>query len=945
MKTKPLVMLCWVQVVVAAVLVLFNLASILTRPWTGFDYSRPRKVVTVVTPASPAERAGVREGDRIVSFNGHVVGRDVGPLWMARADQPIPLVIERGGVVKQLTIHPVTAEAARQDQLGRGPRLAFPAINGYLSIALHAWMLALAVALLVLRPDNGDARIAALVAASWAGGSFLFRAAGFGVLLQSVPAFLRTPVLFADSLFSGLFFAFCVHLAMRFPSERVKLHRAWQVLPYLVAMPVFIETWAHSARRLRGDIRPASLPWNDAYSTVGVVMLAACLVFLAVRYLRIEDVNARRRIRLMFLAMLPPCLAFFLGYVVGALQLGYHWEAGVRLLHTPVTILGSAIFAYAVVRHRIFNIRVLVRRSLQYALARGTLLALMSLPVLGLAWFLYAHRSESLSALLTGTPAVYVLIILPLVLVIRYRKTLLELVDRRFFREQYDARRLLLQVVSIIRNGSDMLALSRAALDEIDRALHPKHLSLWQLDPDGEALHRGFAVGVEPAVLGRREEATAEGGRLYAKGTLATLLSADDEPLDVHARATRALLKRLPEPERHWLRDADANLIVPLLIEHRLVGMMVLGERKSEEPYGREDRELLRTLAAQLALTLDYTRLKQSPSLVWSPSAPVHLHLSDALQLCPKCGRCYEQDATKCEYDGQTLVPESGVSRVIEDKYVIDKLLGRGGMGSVYLATQTRLNRPVAIKVLLSHLVGSSSMRSRFEREARIVARLRHPSIVTIHDFGVLHSGHAYLVMEYLDGDTLRRTITSGPQPYQRAIDLVTPVGQAVDAAHRAGVIHRDLKPENIMIVKEHDAQFTPRVLDFGLAKMTGPIGENDQTLVQSNHSAGVVGTLMYMAPEVLSGHVADARSDQYSLAIIAYELLAGEHPLGMATSLASVVRGHTETPLLPIRERVNVPAAMSEALDRALAKRPQDRFATIGEFVAAFGSAGVHAG
>jgi predicted Ser/Thr protein kinase len=928
MKMKPLVMLCWVQVVVAAVLVLFNFVSVVTRPWTGFDYSRPRKVVTLVTPRSPAESAGVREGDRIISYNGHVVGRDVGPLWMARAGQPIPLTIERNGVVEQLTIRPITAEASRQDHIGRGLRLTLPAINGYLSIALHLWMLALAVALLVLRPDNGDARVAALLAAAWAGGSFLFRAAGFGALLQNVPEVVRAGVLFADSLFSGLFFAFCVHLAMRFPSERVKVHRAWQALPYIVALPVFIETWAHSARRLAGDVRPASLPWRDAYSTVGVVMLAASLILLAVRSVRIDDVNARRRIRVIFLAMLPPCLAFFLGYLVGALQLGHQWEAGVRLLHTPATILGSAIFAYAVVRHRIFNIRVLVRRSLQYALARGTLLALMSLPVIGLAGFLYVHRSESLAVLLTGTPAVYVLIILPLVLVIRYRRKLLELVDRRFFREQYDARRLLLQVVSIIRGGSDMLALSRAALDEIDRALHPKHLSLWQLDPEGEALHRGFSnesTPVEP---------------LPARGTLATLLSADDDPFDVHSRHTRALLKRLPEPERHWLRDSDAYLIVPLLIEQRLVGMMVLGERKSEEPYSREDRELLRMLGAQLALTLDYTRLKQSPSLVWSPStstAPVHLHLSDALQLCPKCGRCYAQEDTTCEIDGQTLVPESGVPRVIEDKYVITKLLGRGGMGSVYLATQKRLNRPVAIKVLLSHLVGSASMRSRFEREARIVARLRHPSIVTIHDFGVLHSGHAYLVMEYLDGDTLRRTITSGPQPFDRAIELVTPVGQAVDAAHRAGVIHRDLKPENIMIVREHDAQMTPRVLDFGLAKMTGPIGEDEQTLVQSNHSAGIVGTLMYMAPEVLSGHVADARSDQYSLAIIAYELLAGEHPLGMATSLASVVRGHTETAVMPIRERVNVPKAMSEALERALAKKPQERFATMGEFVTAF--------
>jgi serine/threonine-protein kinase len=148
-------------------------------------------------------------------------------------------------------------------------------------------------------------------------------------------------------------------------------------------------------------------------------------------------------------------------------------------------------------------------------------------------------------------------------------------------------------------------------------------------------------------------------------------------------------------------------------------------------------------------------------------------------------------------------------------------------------------------------------------------------------------------------------------------------------------VIHRDLKPENIMIVREHDARMTPRVLDFGLAKLTGPIGENDATQVQSGQSAGIVGTLMYMAPEVLSGHIADARADQYSLAIIAYEMLAGEHPLGMATDLASVVRGHTDLPMTPIAERARVPRNVASAIDRALSKKPADRFESVGEFVA----------
>ena len=919
MKTKPLVLLCWMLVGLAVVTVLLNVHSQWTRPAPGFDYSRRTGKVLSVLGGGPADAAGIRVDDRVLSINGHAIGPEVYPFFFVRAGETVPVVLERGTV--QMTT--VSQQALRRVQLRHGGVDAFVAVNGYLNFPVHFWMLGLGIALLLLRPDSKDARLAALTLVSWAGSMFMYRAYGFGATLREMPPLVRAPLLVVDGVFAAGFFALCVHFALVFAGKR---RGWWEAIPYAVALPVFIETVANNFSRLRGNVRPLDLVLLDAYSSVGTMMLLAALIILIVRLVRSHEANRRRRLQLVFLSMLPGSAAFIIGYTFSMLQLGHMLRAGAALLHVPATMLGSGIFTYAVIRHRMFNIRVLVRRSIQYALAKGTLLALMTLPVVGLATFLYLHRGDSLAVLLTGTPAMYVVVLLPLVLVISYRKRLLESLDRRFFREQYDARRVLLHVVSIIRGGSDMLALSRAALDEIDRALHPRHISLWQADPEGAALHRGFWRG--------EEERVAE--PLNAHGTLATLLSGDEDPLDVYGHATRAVLGRLPETERDWLRAAGAHLLVPLLIEERMVGLLVLGERKSEEPYSSEDRELLRTLGAQLALTLDYTRLKQSPSLVWSPlsGAPLHLHLTDALQLCPRCGRCYSPDERTCELDDQQLVPESGVPRIIEDKYVVTRLLGRGGMGSVYLANQKRLNRNVAVKVLLSHLVGSSSMRSRFEREARIVARLQHPAIVTIHDFGVLPSGHAYLVMEYLDGDTLRKTINGGAQPLDAARAILRPIGEAIDTAHRAGIVHRDLKPENIMLC---GAGPPVRVLDFGLAKMSGPIGENEQTLVQSGHSAGVVGTLMYMAPEVLSGHVAEPRSDQYSLGIIAWELLAGVHPLGHATDLASVVRGHTDRPMIPIRERVpSLPLPVAEAIGRALSKKPDERFSTVAEFVAA---------
>ena len=931
-------MFCWTQLALCALFVALNFVSMVGRPWLGVDYSRTRGLVSDIVEGSPAERAGLLEGDRILSLHGSLIGPEIHPLYFARAGEPVTVVIERNGAVRSLSVVPVTQEEMRRDHLQRGPRRAIPAIASYLSFPLHVWMLGTGVALLALRPGNKDARLAALAFASWAGGTFMFRLAGFDAIVGWFPAALRPLLMGVDAAFIAGFFSFALHFAVVFPSERTHARLRWQLLPYVAAIPIFIEVWANGLRRLRGDPRPAVMPWTDAYSVLGAGLLTAALATLAVRYFGMEDVNPRRRLRLILVAMLPASIAFVLGLVVPMLPVGYEWQYAVRLLHIPSMLIGAAVFAYAVLRHRMFNIRVLVRRSLQYALARSTLLVLMSLPLVGLGLFLYRHRGDSLEAVLTGAPWVYLALLVALVLVGVYRKRVFDVLDRRFFREQYDARQLLLHVVSMIRSGSDLLVLSRAALDEVDRALHPKHISLWQLEADGKMLHRGFAL--DPS-----RNATA--GPLDADGTLARLLSTEDDPLDVHGRASRPLLRRLPEGDRDWLTASGAHLVVPLLIDGRLVGLMVLGERKSEEPYSREDRELLRLLGGQLALTLDYSRLKQSPSLVWSPSSTTHppglvLHPDDALRLCPRCQRCFPADAISCESDGEQLVPEPGVPRVIEEKYVVTRLLGRGGMGAVYQATQTRLNRPVAIKVLLAHLVGSATMRTRFEREARIVARLRHPGIVTIHDFGVLPSGHAYLVMEYLDGDTLRRTIRSGAQPQDRALALIRPIAAAVDSAHRAGVVHRDLKPENIMLVRDLHEHSAPRVLDFGLAKMAVQAGEDDETLaqgtLQSSHSAGVVGTLMYMAPEVLSGHAADARADQYSLGLIAYELLAGEHPLGTATDLASVVRGHTEVPMIPIRSRASVAPHVGAAIDRALAKKPAERFGSVAEFLRALG-------
>ncbi len=924
MQRSRLENFCWSQVAIGAVLLTISVANSFSRPALQMSWSSNSGLITEVREGGAARNAGLRVGDRIESFDGDRVGGSLVPLHRAAAGRPVEVRYLRDGVSHQTRLLPPTLWDARMQSLALGGSDAFWALSGFLSIPVNLWMFAIGIAVLALRGQSKDANLSALTFLYWACGNFLVNATGLGSLIESWPVALRLILYLADGFFVAGFFATCLHFAFIFPStDTVTQGRRWlPFLPYIAAATIFLESSLVALARV-GSVAPP--PSADMfYSFVGPAMLLLACGLLVRNARRAEEANTKRRLKLIVLALFPGVLSFLVLLVLDQLDAPASVRQFAWLVNWLSVIAASWIYAYAVIRHRLFDIRLLVRRSLQYALARTTVLALMTLPAIALAAFLFSHRNESLSTLFTGKPGVYLLVLVPLVAVLQSRRRILDSLDRRFFREQYDSRQMLLHVVSMIRSGADSLALSRLALVEIEKALHPKHISIWQIDPVEGEFRRSF----------HRSE-TSNPPALPAVAAIATLLATQDEPLDLDSRHSESLVQRLPVGEREWLERTDARLLVPLLIETRLAGFLLLGERMSEEPFSREDRELLRTLAGQLSLTFDYARLKTSPSLIWTPQPLPVLSSADELRICPSCRRAFASDLLACPQDQTALVREEGVPRLIEDKYEIKRLLGRGGMGSVYLATQRRLQRPVAVKVLLTHLVASPTMRARFEREARIVAHLRHPGIVTIHDFGVLPSGHAYLVMELVEGQTLRQFAGSRPLSIEQALGILRPVGEAVDAAHQMGVIHRDLKPDNIMLASSpSENQWAPKVLDFGLAKLHTPIGEQDTTLAQSSQSGGLIGTLPYMAPELLSGHDADARSDQYSLGIVAYEILAGSHPFE-GTDIASIVLAHTVHPVPPLLDRApHLSSVAASAVHRALDRDPAKRFASIGEFV-----------
>ena len=295
---------------------------------------------------------------------------------------------------------------------------------------------------------------------------------------------------------------------------------------------------------------------------------------------------------------------------------------------------------------------------------------------------------------------------------------------------------------------------------------------------------------------------------------------------------------------------------------------------------------------------------------------------------------------TLCSADAAVLkrLEDPLIGQTLADKYRIEKLIKTGGMGSVYRGKHVLMDKTVAIKVLRPSLAGDDAVVARFSREAKAASKISHPHAVNVTDFGEAENGIVFLVMEYLDGRTLKEMIgAEGPLSLERAVEIVRQVAGALDVAHSQGVIHRDLKSENIMLVS-HNGDEWAKVLDFGIAKIRLPEGAHDTEITQANL---VVGTPQYMSPEQCSQSGAlDARSDIYSLGIILYEMLAGRVPFTGESATAIMMKQVQDSPPSISSVRSDLPAGIAAVISRALAKQPIDRFQSAGELSAALSQA-----
>ncbi|HET8935490.1 MAG TPA: serine/threonine-protein kinase [Polyangiales bacterium] len=280
-------------------------------------------------------------------------------------------------------------------------------------------------------------------------------------------------------------------------------------------------------------------------------------------------------------------------------------------------------------------------------------------------------------------------------------------------------------------------------------------------------------------------------------------------------------------------------------------------------------------------------------------------------------------------------VPDPLIGKQVDNgEFVVVDRIGSGGMGSVYKAEQPSMNRMVAIKVLHPRFVTRDDLVARFRREARAMSQLSHPNTARVYKYGALDDGSVYFVMDYLEGRNLAAEVReNGPMAPERAVRLMVQVCGALEEAHRAGIVHRDLKPENIFLTLQGGTTDFPKVLDFGLAKMSEKqMGNGSMMFTQQGM---VFGTPEFMSPEQAQGDTLDNRSDIYSLALILYELITGKLPFDAKTPL-DIMKAHVRDAPIPLSQRiVGKPfwPDLETVMAKALAKQPSDRYETAAQF------------
>ncbi len=884
----------------------------------GWTYGRVDSQWEIQSVSAAGPAAGLLQaGDRIAAVDGDRRVTKIGPRWYLR-DTPdrssYSLTVVRGGREIVMSVPwPVTFSNAERTWQ-------------WVHLVTALAYLGVALLLAVAAPDSIFARRAVVVNMLTLGFFFTVVLETDSGIVSHVPLVIALGYYFVRPfhLVAGYRFTQTFPLGDRSTPAWRRFDRIFFAVGFLLWMPSVYGAVVRALGPARAvEIAAAQYPFSLLHDGIlnslfflfaGVVSIANGLVCYR-NYKLVPSGDLQRRLRwvsvgivvgLLPLVIVAPML-FIWGLKDGAVRLGVM----VHVVNAAVIIIPFCV-SYAVIKHRVLGIRVIVRAGVRYLLARNVLRFLLAGPVMLIVYSVISHPGSTVGELLLGRAGrVNVVLLIFAALALTYRTTLMERIDRRFFREAYRQDQIFVSLAEAIARVADVPELARLLSSQLSAALHPASVL---------ALTRGSGSELDLVY-------SSEGGATQA--TLSSLGLPTDELNDLTGVEETRNIRGLSADGHRVMQTLGVDLVVPIRGPNEgLVGVLLLGEKRSEEPYTGNDRRLLEATAAQTGIVWENLQLRQA----LSREQGVRRHLISRLDAgggamvmeCPACGTCYDGDVTKCATDARELVPSLPTSRDLDGKYRLNTMIGRGGMGAVYAATDLRLERAVAVKAMMGTIFDDAVARQRFAREARASAKIVHPNVVGVYDFGEFDGG-AYLVLEFLRGQTLRAAIDKhGRLSAAAAAPLLVNIFDGVAAAHAQHVIHRDLKPENIFLAEPaRGGAPAAKILDFGLAVARDIEFTGEDKLTRTGTA---VGTLAYMSPEQLAGEPVDERSDIHALGIIVLEMLTGSLTLRgpfftRAAALFAERLGHADQ------------AEMAIVLARACSAAKEDRYASIEEF------------
>jgi tRNA A-37 threonylcarbamoyl transferase component Bud32 len=879
---------------------LFGLAS------DGVDIGEQsgRVVVTDVDERTAGARAGFQPGDQILSVNGQPIGTAVD--WLAQrmnfqAGRPAAIRVQRGLKTLDLTLAIHGRIWDERNGTLRASNIIFLAYK----------LITLFIGLFVVfnRPRDFVSRLGGWVLVVMATVFEGFQW-GLSAATRNLPLFLAVPVMlvYVSAAFRTPLLAafFCLYPRRLFVNRW--LWTAFWVGPIaatLYALYLFGLT-IYDPDHLTA-LTPSWVLLVIGVQSLGY--LAAVLVVLPLSYWKLETVTDRRRFRVLVFGALV-AMVFYLPRVIGT-SLIHLSPAFYQFFDSPYVYMACTVgmlifpmsFAYAILKQRLFDVRVIIRRGVQYALARRVLLAIPVLAIGLLVGTLVAQGRQPLFSVLKMHAGSYVAIAALAALASTQRQKWLSALDRKFFRDKYDAQQLFREIVEEIRRAESLEEVAYQIVGRIAEALHAQGCGLLVRKP-GENAYR-IVAAAPPGSLSTD---------LPATNKLIPLVRMLECPVPITQAGTGWLGQQLPQVDKEFLQKARIELLVPVALkEGSTEALLVLGGKLSEEPYSTEDTALLENVASALAL------------LLMRGSA---IQPGRSFEECPACGRCYDTGTTRCSREGTALTLVA-TPRMLAGRYRLDLRLGQGGMGKVYRATDMSLNREVAVKMIRDEFFADRKAIEKFRQESQLTGSLAHPNVVTVYDFGVEAGQRVFLVMELLQGITLRQELqTKRRLDAARALELFEGICAGVGAAHARGLIHRDLKPENIFLSRK-DVTEVVKITDFGIAKTLPQSADETRDTI----TGVVVGTMKYMSPEQLRGRLASPRWDLWALAVIAYEALCGYAPFVGEDSimLQAAIMGTNFPPITELLQEA--PLRWQTFFESAFAHNEEERAESVAAF------------